>query len=907
MRNGYYVTLRPSPFSLANRTHVMEPGQTLAEMVACYPGLPPEFDEFGMIAIGGHVIPRENWRKVRVIPERGNVPTAVSLYLLPMGGGGGGGGAKQTLQLVGTIAIIAAAAAVSAGALGPAGLGIAGGFFAAGSTSAAVLSAGISIAGTMALHALAPPPVSAAARRAELGTTAGPGGMTGIQANPLQPLQTIPTVLGMMKVSPPHLISPYTELIDGKVTVFACVGLAGAIDITDVRVNGMDAASFATVTTHSSETGAAMTLAIENVREELPGETLSRHVLDETTAGGVTLLNGTDADLPQYHYYRTQGVPNFVRLRLLFPAGLFRYSSTQVVGRALVPIRIEMRRVGDVSWINLPELWISDPNFKAGRPLRHQITLSWGTNDTNILAPDNNTMLEMAYAIAATGQAHQYSAHTDFLHSGVSAKRITRTGYYVTTIHLATATFPQTAEYEIRVKRGAGFQPGGALTTTYPTAGGGAADSNWFGRSAGVIGVTEDQFLKPFDAVVESLATIRDGLPLDPAGLSYVEVQAEGLQIDSISFTAQSKSNNWTGAAWQTAGTTATSNPASLFRHLLLNSTGSDLNAEPLSQTLLEEGASESLVTWYTYCNTNSLECNMIVDGRPLEEVLQIVCACGHAALRRSDKWGVIIEKDRSGDSIVQLFSPRNTWSSSIRKVFPDPPLDGLFVTYVNSAEDYSTDEHEETYTAGANVEAIDYPGITTNAQVVKRARLDLRQRALRSSFYNFQTDMQGIVSQRGDLVGYLHDVVDQARVGARINKVLFNSGGNATGLILDTAVKPFMIASDVFAAANVYSLADVFAAQSVGIVIMKLDGTFVTRTIDQTGLTESSDESQQVNFTAVISGLAGSDTDYIGAEVAIGILSSEYRRCIITEIQWDGELNASVTLVDEAPTIHPL
>lgn len=897
---AFPVTLRPNPLSLANVTHLMPAGLTIEEMLASYPTeLPIGFEQFGIVNLNGHIVPRELWRSVRVKRDRGDQPVSIALYLVPQNGGQGGG--KQTAMLIGTIAVIAAAAAVSGGLLGPAGLGLSAGL-AAGTWGAAAAGAAISIGGTLALSALAPPPVSSSARRG--GGTNAFQQIAGIQANPLAPLQTIPTVLGQLMASPPHLIRPYTKMVANKVRAYACVGFSGALDITDVRINGVPETTFTDVDVHTSETGSAMTLATENVWEEMPNERLSRHDVVQNDSAGRELVDQTTPtnSEPKFHYFRTKGIPSKVRIRLYFPAGHSYINDAGNSQPAETWVQIEARVAGG-SFLKLPVL-IYTGEFKGEK--RSQITLQWGTSSASSIGnAGGGTFHAGAVSTIGRGNAWEYDSHADYNFAADpddNAKNIQLDGEQGFIIHMSTTTFPQTNEYEIRIRRS---------STRLESAVTGVVDDNLFGveTEAGVDKVfgsndNANQHKTMSEIIVESFATVRSGNPLVTSGLSYIEVDAEGVNIETISATWQSKSNNWNGSSWPTAGTTATSNPASLFRHVLLNTT---LNAEPLNEDLLEDAAGESLVTWYTYCNSEGLECNMIADGRPLEEILQIIAACGHAAVRRSDKWGVIIEKDRSADPITQLFSPRNSWNNSVRKLFPDPPLDGLFVTYINEAEDYVADEVEVTYTAGDNVEAIEYPGITTLAQAQMRARLDLRQRALRSKFYTFMTDTQGIVSQRGDLVGYVHDIIDSARLGARINKLVFNSGGDATGVILDTAVQPYQIGADIFALDNVFSVGDIFASQPVGIVILKLDGTFVTRTIDQTGLDANSVASKQVNFTAVISGLGGSSTDFIGAEVAIGSLSSEYRRCLVFDIQWDQELNATMVLVDEAPEIHPL
>jgi hypothetical protein len=58
---------------------------TIAEIVATTPDLPFGFDEVGTVRIGGHIIPRENWHRVR--PFAGD-PNAIVTLEIDLGKGG---------------------------------------------------------------------------------------------------------------------------------------------------------------------------------------------------------------------------------------------------------------------------------------------------------------------------------------------------------------------------------------------------------------------------------------------------------------------------------------------------------------------------------------------------------------------------------------------------------------------------------------------------------------------------------------------------------------------------------------------------------------------------------------------------------------------------------------------------
>lgn len=887
------VTVRPSLFDLETKTHYMPTGYTVEEYLSRYPEqLPAEFWHIGVIALDGEIIPRHMWRRVKI--KRGK---CICICLVPHGGGSGGG-AKTALTVIGAIALIAATAWIGGGALVP----LFGAAFAQGATGALLASAAVGIAGSIALSALAPPPLMPKNKALAQGGN-GAGNQlkfASIQANLLEPLQTIPTVLGLIQASPPHLVRPYTKMVNDKLTAYACVGFAGFLDITSIRLNGVDIATFDRVTSHTSEVGGALTLAIENCWENQPNDVLTKHRTDSEDDNGVLLEDQTTPtnSCPQYHYYRTFGIPGGgaaegVRIRLAFPSGIYQVQpTTGDLFRATVYVRIEIRRVGQVSWSLLPVL-----AFQASGvvPFRSEITLRWdGTSGT--LAAETGTSTGSrnydAYGRLGIAKAWVEACHADYVVDATNAvknvERVSTTDWLIHVLE-STAAHALSNEFEIRIKRGFHHAVTAAIEET----------SNFFGS---VVDGTDDvidsigstaanQIRSPVEVIVESVATIRSGASLDPTDLSYIEIEAVETAIESITATWETKAGNWGGASWGAVEASNTINVASLFRHVLINTR---LNAEPLDSSLLEDDASgDSLVDWYTAANAASpdLSCNMVVDGMSVEQVLQIIAACGHAAVRRSDRWGVIYEFDRSALPIKQMFSPRNTWNNSVKILFPDPPVDALFATYLDSTDDYAPNELTIVQNiGGANIEAIEYPGIVSSTRITERARLDLRQRKFRNKFYTFTTDAQILVIQRGDLVGYSYDVLESVRQSFRIVSVNLDGSGNMVGINVDEEV-----------------FLNNFFGQNVGVVMTRLDGTVTQKQVSMSGITATSPSVKTLVFSSTLAGPI-TQSDFVGAHCMLGVLNSEYRRCLVFDIQFDVDLNATVALVDEAASsIHPL
>lgn len=138
------VSARPHAFKIDRVDLEVPTGATLAEIVA--DAIASEAARpWATVSIGGHVVPRENWHRVR--PKPG--------VLIEVRAGLGFGEGKSPLRTVLTIAVIAAAAYVSGGAL--AGL-LGPGTFAAGSFSAGVAAAGVAVVGGMIVSGSLPEP-----------------------------------------------------------------------------------------------------------------------------------------------------------------------------------------------------------------------------------------------------------------------------------------------------------------------------------------------------------------------------------------------------------------------------------------------------------------------------------------------------------------------------------------------------------------------------------------------------------------------------------------------------------------------------------------------------------------------------------------------------------------------------
>lgn len=378
-------------------------------------GAPPWFAEHGVVRIDGHVIPQENWRKIIVKPGQCQV---IEFAVVP--------GNRKALLLMATVATVALAASVSGGLLGPLGLGL-GATFSAGGLGATAAAAGIGIAGQLLVSALTAPPKAA-------GQEAGNAlGMAGIAGNTAQLLAPLPVVMGTMRVSPPLLAPVYTTLDNGEVIAHAVVGVEGRCAISDLLINGVDASLIESLeyeTFEGTPGDAARTIATLSVMEQRDGIDVVNFRTALNSAWNERLLNQDtpDESAPDWNYFETDGRWDEIWLRFVFRSGIVAWDTG---GESCVPIRIEIRKKGDVDWRRIPTVYAYDPKGGSGS-LRVETKLIRATQPSGPHWSNSGGERPVIEINATTGigQSFEYEADPYFISSGLGSSVVPdMTGY----------------------------------------------------------------------------------------------------------------------------------------------------------------------------------------------------------------------------------------------------------------------------------------------------------------------------------------------------------------------------------------------------------------------------------------------------------------------------------------------
>lgn len=869
-------------------------GATIGELVAATPGLPKSFARYGEVQISGNVIPREIWHRVRprpsLDPER---PTYVTFHLRPRGGGGeGDSGAKSIVGVVAALALVVATAGVASGVL--AGLG---GVFAGltgGSLAAQIAAGAVGLAGSLALGALTAPPTETDTNRKNKNK-----GAASASGNLIDPGEPLPRVLGTFRVFPALITDPFYQVIDQDEYVSIVGALAGPHRLEFIRIGDADIedAEDLEYETREGWDDTALTLVDRQVRITGASGEVSGHALNSDNVTKLEDQTTPANSIPKWLTVASRKAPDRVRLRLDFPQGLGISDPDNENVYVLMPLRFRIRPRGGGDWTNLPEVMFSSRRTAAKKG---EVILDWGTEPAVPDPPQNKGFIYSyrtvpTQSVAPIG-AGGWSAHTyfsdptktqDYISIGTTATsgvlHTHLTGDSVT-FFLDPDLFPPST-YEIQYKRGYLVSKSAHQLTSYSIILLGTYDYFGYYTQTGVHRILND------DDYFGSCYFLRcqsewDQNPVQQAGDALIAIRAKNRAIENVSVIA----SGWVpdlddlGGPW-----IITSNPAYHYRFTLSGL----LNADPIEADLIDEGA---ILDWRDSCATEGYTCNAIVQGESVQDTLALIASCGYARPTQSEVWGVYEDRDRSADAPVQVFSPRNSANFKWEKAFPRLP-DGFRVTYTDKFADYEQQQIVvmRPGASGANLENVTYSGIVTEPQAVARAQFDLAQAVARGTYYYFDAPAEAIVCRRGDLIGLTHDVLTTQAGSARIKSKIL-SGGNITGLVLDSAVE---IAADS-------------PPVSMGIIIRRQDGTFSTHPISN-----GAGEHTTVTLTtpvpdATVTVTSGFDTEDIpavgegedGSLVVWGPSTQETKRMLVFGITPNDDLTFSIAAVDEAPEL---
>ena len=874
-----YCVYRPPFGQVEPKVTRFPDGLSLAEIVDRL-DLPRVVKDQGTVCINGGEVPRGAWHLVRPKAVTAGVQNAITVHAPIMGGGGGD--SKNPLAILGGIALTI----LSAGAAG--GLFLtAGGLFAAGSISALLLAGGISLVGSLLLNALVPPPTLSRDNETEAG--AETRREASARGNILEPNGVVPRVVGARRVFPPLLAEPLVTYDGEDEIVEAVYGLSGPHSLTDIQVGAAPVADVQglEVETREGFPGTPRLSLVQRYgRTEALGQELRGHQV--SADDGAALEPDIDVLLavPQPVLLATRRNADLHEVQIAFTQGLGRLQAPSDLMR--VPIRVRIRPRGAPDWRNLPEIHYQGADFRA---LRGTIRLVWGGEPvapsaasgkgfvglfadvpSQDVVPETGAWQADPYFYSGAGDT--YATADNLGSTGVQFYRMDR---HQVEFLLDPAEFPR-GIYEVELRRGCAVRNANWSSSSYQLSGNVRDLFGYFGVPAEIPYSRSE--LADTLAIQRSVSIWRRR-PVQTDDFALIAVRGRNVNIERLSVQAGGYVRDWDGDSW--SNWTVTSNPAPHYRDVLLGAQ----NADPLPAENIHEAG---LVEWRAACAVAGHECNAVMSDTSVAEALTVIAACGYARPYQSDRWGVMRDYDRAAEPVTQLFTPRNTANFSWSKAFPSLP-DGLRVTFDDAAQDYEA-RQISVFRPGitrdnGKMEQVRYEGVTTEEQAIARAQYDLAQMESRATIFSVDVAQESLVSRRGDLVGLVHDAV--ARTGG-FGRVM---EGGSDGVVLDTAIT---ISNEppLWDIADVWAVPDVWALGLTTKAVIRYPSGDVT----QVALQNTSGETDTLEFAEPI------DPVPTGALVSTHLMTTEFRRCLILDMTFKNEFEASLRLVDEAPEI---
>src|SRR5690625_786712 len=678
----------------------------------------------------GHRVPHALWDKLR--PRTGDT---IVIAAVPRGGGGGG----KILRTVAMVALVVVAS-WAAGAYGAA-LGSAIGTSTA--TGSALISAGIMIGGSFLINALLPPPKPTVGQlgkgnKYEVSPTYS---LTGGR-NSMRPWEPMTVVFCEHKVIPDLGANYFTEWVGNNqyLNQLFHFGLHDDdLELGNFRIGATPLEEFKDVQLEISKPNGKINLFPGSV-ETIEGFVLERGVQTTRRTG--------------------DGVTN---LAVEIAAQLYRIDDKGNFQNETVELRVQYRRVGTSSWTDIGMLkdaiyathyWSlrrtppSDSPFTS--PLfRDNQQVDYGSTNPNQYTEGQEGVIEPAWQIgpiiirpAVTGTWHWVphphaqgkpwrGVAPDPLIGYSTSPGVRLTGKKQEPTRTTGSVNVPAGEYEVRVWK----------------------VTNAMKESRRSNEVAVNQILAFREDTADYKGQKRVGLRIRATS------QLNG-SIDSFSASAIARTRVWENGAWVFK---ATRNPAWSFLRFAM---GKYINDELVYGAGLDEHQIDldSIKEWAQWCDSNNLRFDWVLDRQmSVFDVLSTIARAGRASPTwKKGKLGVVW--DAANLPAVAMFGPFNIKAGSFEVSYLNSNgiADEIIVNFANRSRDYQMDEVRVQVpgnTGHKNPLQLDLEGVTTASQAGREANLIAASQAWHRRRITWETDIEGWVASRGDVVQFSHDL----------------------------------------------------------------------------------------------------------------------------------------------------
>ena len=178
----------------------------------------------------------------------------------------------------------------------------------------------------------------------------------------------------------------------------------------------------------------------------------------------------------------------------------------------------------------------------------------------------------------------------------------------------------------------------------------------------------------------------------------------------------------------------------------------------------------DALAAWRTWCDTNNLTCNLVIDrAMSVTEVMTVVARCGRASLTwQTGRLGVVWNAENRPHTT--LITPANVLAGTFSVEYPDGRLaDEIVVRYVDPQFDW---QYAELRRLGAGVSAptrtatVTLTGITDRNQAREETNLIAARQQYHRRRLTWEMGPEGQTIARGDVAAVTHDLISGGLTG---------------------------------------------------------------------------------------------------------------------------------------------
>lgn len=681
----------------------------------------------GPVAVwhNGHRVPDALWRKL--IPRTGD-QVIIRARLI-----GGGGDGNKVLRTVAMVALVVASITIP-------GAGIAGlysGFGLTG-TSLALASAAIMIGGSLLINALLPPPKPTAA---QLGTGAkyesSPTYAISGGRNRARMWEPMSVIFGKHKVVADYGAKYWTEYVgdDQYLNQVFHFGLqAGGVELSEFKIGDTPITNYQGVQIQVSGPDGKLSMFPGNV---------------DTLQGFV--VNNSDGWIQ-----RTTPVDT-TSISVEFAASLFAINDDGSMSGRTAEFRVQQRAVGATDWIDVgwkdavyaTHYWSFRVN---GQQLKYDASLSpsahyEGQVDTAYetveysdlfkLVSFSESYTRLVYGTwhwvphpNALGQPWLRRAPDPFI-SGV-VPSVSMYGARQEATRKTLSWNVPAGQYEVRVIK---------LTGDIKS----SRESNESAIS---------QILCYQTDTADYTGQVRVAVRIKATG------QLNGA-VDELSAIAKASCIVFDGTDWNVAHTR---NPAWWFLHFAygrLTESGGRVYGGGLDGDQVDL---ESIKAWALWCESKDLTFDYVLDRKSsVAEVLQMIARAGRASPTwQTGKLGVVW--DMADLPVTAMFGPFNIKAGSFKVDYiSEGNVDEVVLNFVNEDKNYEMDEVRVAVpgaTTSTNPIQLDLDGCTRASMAGRDANLIAASQVWHRRRTSWETDIEGWIAGRGDVVQISHDLM---------------------------------------------------------------------------------------------------------------------------------------------------